>query len=75
MYCLIASVLKLPIGLLKKKPFLFNWNLETHLERETTVPRDEVAPLASLIGKCLRLDPAERATAEELLNDPWFEGV
>ncbi|KAI0691542.1 kinase-like domain-containing protein [Earliella scabrosa] len=38
-------------------------------------PLDEVAAVASVVGRCLRLDPADRTTAEELLRDPWFEGA
>ena len=43
--------------------------------RPAGVPPDEAAALASFMRKCMRLDPADRATAEELLGDPWFEGI
>ncbi|KAF9026050.1 kinase-like protein [Hymenopellis radicata] len=34
-----------------------------------------IAPAAALINRALRIDPDKRATAEELLKDPWFEDV
>ena len=35
----------------------------------------EVLPLAALMRRCLRINPELRATARELLDDPWFKGV
>ncbi|THU76920.1 kinase-like protein [Dendrothele bispora CBS 962.96] len=35
----------------------------------------EIDATAKLMRRCLKLYPDERASAEELLNDPWFEGV
>ena len=35
----------------------------------------EIPPLASFLRRCLRIDPELRATARELLDDPWFRGV
>ncbi|KAK7530128.1 hypothetical protein IWX50DRAFT_557897, partial [Phyllosticta citricarpa] len=34
--------------------------------------REEMANVGELIGKMLRIDPSERASAAELLEDPWF---
>ncbi|KAJ7224018.1 kinase-like domain-containing protein [Mycena haematopus] len=34
-----------------------------------------VWPLEDLMSQCLRLNPNDRATAAELLQDPWFEGA
>jgi hypothetical protein len=39
------------------------------------IGEEEVVPMATLMRRCLRLDPANRASAAELLSDPWFEGV
>jgi hypothetical protein len=36
---------------------------------------DDVAPAAQFIRLCLRLDPAQRLTAEELAVDDWFLGA
>ncbi|KAI0709096.1 kinase-like domain-containing protein [Earliella scabrosa] len=60
---------------LQKEPTLFEWGLESLISVQKVVPSNEVPALAAVIGRCLRLDPADRATAEELLGDPWFEGV
>lgn len=62
-------------GQLKKEPTLYEWTLERLIGSQKVVPPEEVAALASLVGRCLRLDPAERATAQDLLSDPWFEDV
>ncbi|KAJ7581231.1 kinase-like protein [Mycena floridula] len=35
----------------------------------------EVRAIACLMRRCLCIDPQERATAEDLLGDPWFQGV
>jgi len=34
----------------------------------------EAQKLANILGRCLKLNPDERASADELLSDPWFEG-
>ncbi|KAI0711592.1 kinase-like domain-containing protein [Earliella scabrosa] len=61
---------------LKKKPSLHELSLEHWImSRPAGVPPDAAAALASFMRKCMRLDPADRATAEELLGDPWFEGI
>jgi hypothetical protein len=39
------------------------------------VGEEEVVSMAILMWRCLRLDPADRASAAELLTDRWFEGV
>lgn len=39
------------------------------------VDETDVVPMATLMRRCLRLDPAQRASAAELLSDPWFAGV
>ena len=64
------------IGQLKKKPSLHELSLEHWImSRPAGVPPDEAAALASFMRKCMCLNPADRATAEELLGDPWFEGM
>ncbi|KAF9018567.1 kinase-like protein [Hymenopellis radicata] len=34
-----------------------------------------IGPAAAFINRALRIDPDKRASAEELLKDPWFEDV
>ncbi|KAF8917632.1 kinase-like domain-containing protein, partial [Mucidula mucida] len=34
-----------------------------------------IAPAAALIHRALRIDPEKRVSAEELLEDPWFDDV
>ncbi|KAF9018565.1 kinase-like protein [Hymenopellis radicata] len=34
-----------------------------------------ITPAAALINRALRIDPDKRASAEDLLKDPWFEDV
>ncbi|KAF9018564.1 kinase-like protein [Hymenopellis radicata] len=34
-----------------------------------------ITPAAAFINRALRIDPDKRASAEELLKDPWFEDV
>jgi serine/threonine protein kinase len=36
---------------------------------------EDVLSTAAIVQRCLKLDPAKRPTAEELLLDPWFAGV
>ncbi|KAG5643350.1 hypothetical protein DXG03_001073 [Asterophora parasitica] len=39
------------------------------------VPAAEAAPMVALMRRCLKLDPTQRASAQDLLSDPFFEGV
>ncbi|KAJ4473994.1 kinase-like protein [Lentinula edodes] len=36
---------------------------------------EDVQSTSEIVERCLELDPADRPTAAELLNDPWFVGV
>lgn len=36
---------------------------------------EDVLSTAAIMQKCLKLDPAQRLSAEELLIDPWFAGI
>ncbi|KAJ3884466.1 kinase-like protein [Lentinula edodes] len=36
---------------------------------------EDVKSTTEIVERCLELDPADRPTAAELLNDPWFVGV
>lgn len=39
------------------------------------VEEKDVRPTVALLQRCLRIDPENRASAEELLSDPFFVGV
>ncbi|KAJ7761461.1 kinase-like protein [Mycena olivaceomarginata] len=52
---------------LKKEPTVFHWPLEDMISRH--------GKTITLMRRCLRLNPDDRATAEELLQDPWLEGA
>jgi hypothetical protein len=36
---------------------------------------EDVLAMAKIMQRCLRLNPKDRATAEELLQDPWWQGA
>ncbi|KAG1889218.1 kinase-like protein [Suillus subluteus] len=52
-----------------------NFPIEWAIGCYHVIGEEEVVPMATLMRRCLRLDPANRASAAELLSDPWFEGV
>jgi len=72
---LVDPRLSFSSGRLKKEPTLFLWPIETRLNNLRAVSDEEATGVVSLIKRCLRLDPAHRSTAAELLSDPWFDGV
>ncbi|KXN84886.1 Serine/threonine-protein kinase SRPK [Leucoagaricus sp. SymC.cos] len=48
---------------------------ELCIEAHGILEEADIAPIAALMKRCMRLDPKNRASAEELLADPWFTGV
>ncbi|KAF7364237.1 Serine/threonine-protein kinase SRPK [Mycena sanguinolenta] len=61
---------------LKKEPIVFQWPLEDMIGRNgRAIPSTDVFAMGKLMRRCLRLSPDDRATAEELLHDPWLEGA
>ena len=62
-------------GRLKKEPPALIIPLETYISVFEEVDPAEVPKLADFMRRCLHVDPQKRATALELLKDPWFEGV
>ena len=54
---------------------MFLWPIETRLKKLRAVSGKESTAVLSLIERCLRMNPAHRSTAAELLSDHWFDGV
>ncbi len=62
-------------GNLKANPPILDYPFDVSIKRLKVVEEADVLPIAALMRRCLRLDPAQRASAAELLSDPWFDGV
>jgi hypothetical protein len=45
------------------------------LRNYNVLKEEDVLATAAFMQRCLRLDPKNRATAEELLQDTWWKGV
>ncbi|KAJ6612759.1 kinase-like domain-containing protein [Mycena sp. CBHHK59/15] len=69
--CLVTFPIYVP-GNLKKNPPLYNHNYADIIERYEVVSCADAESLRDLLKRCLRLDPSDRCSAEELLSDPWF---
>ncbi|KAL1681181.1 kinase-like domain-containing protein [Schizophyllum commune] len=48
------------------------WPLRKLLETFSELPAEEIPLAESFLRRCLRLTPEERATAKDLLDDPWL---
>ena len=72
---LVSAHLQISSGQLKKNPYLIDWPIKARIDELKRVSDDEAAATASLVERCLHLNPAHRCTAAELLSDPWFNGV
>ncbi|KAJ7231858.1 kinase-like protein [Mycena haematopus] len=74
--CPVAAEYFNPSCQLKKEPPVLRWPLEDIIGKYSmAIPAAEISGMAKLIYRCLRLNPDDRATAEELLQDPWLEGA
>ncbi|GJE90011.1 kinase-like protein [Phanerochaete sordida] len=62
-------------GDLLRVPELFYVKLEDALANYKTLIDDEVGPAAEFIKACIRLEPADRPTAEALQAHPWLTGI
>ncbi|KAF5386090.1 hypothetical protein D9615_002186 [Tricholomella constricta] len=65
---------------LKKNPLIFQWSIKGRFDElkilsGEVVSDEEAIKTMELMERCLRLDPANRSTAAELLDDRWFSGV
>ncbi|KAJ7764787.1 kinase-like protein [Mycena metata] len=58
---------------LKKGPKLYNIRYEDRIKRLNILSEAEVESWARVLRRCLRINPAQRCSAEELLSDPWFK--
>jgi len=53
-----------------------NGLVETSLRDARAFSSDmDVLGAASLIRRCLKLDPESRPSAEDLMKDPWFSDI
>ena len=71
----VDAYLSIASGQLKKNPDIFNCPIKARIVELKVVSDDEATATASLIERCLHLNPAHRSTAAELLSDGWFNGV
>ncbi|KAK9369431.1 kinase-like domain-containing protein, partial [Lipomyces kononenkoae] len=55
-------------------PALQEWLEEMYFdcERNEDLTKEDIVKLGQIIGKLLRFEPSTRASAREILNDPWF---
>lgn len=55
-------------------PSLQEWLEEMYFdgERKETLSREDVVQLGRIIGRLLRFEPSSRASARDILDDPWF---
>jgi len=61
---------------LRKHPVLFDYPFELSVRNSKVLEKEEdVVSTAAIMQKCLKLNPAQRLSAEELLMDPWFAGI
>jgi serine/threonine protein kinase len=72
---LVDAHLSFSSGQLKKNPTILHWPIKARLDELNVVSDEEATATARLVERCLRLDPALRPTAAELLSDRWFNGV
>ncbi|KAK0211824.1 hypothetical protein IW262DRAFT_1280297, partial [Armillaria fumosa] len=64
----------LHLGYLKQKPPLIRQQLEKSLRNYKVLSEEDVLVTASFMRRCLRLDPDDRRSAEQLLDDRlWAE--
>lgn len=62
-------------GDLKAHPPVFNNPFARSLRNYQVLQEVDVLATAKIMQRCLRLNPRDRATAEELLQDPWWHGA
>lgn len=60
---------------LKAMPTLMDYPFEISIRSYKVIEEADVLSTAALMRRCLRLDPTQRASAAELLSDPWFDEI
>ncbi|KAG0703067.1 kinase-like protein [Suillus ampliporus] len=60
---------------LRSNPPFRNRPFERSIRCHKVIEEEDVQSTAAFLRRCLRLDPANRASAAELLTDPWFAGI
>lgn len=55
-------------------PKLQEWLEEVYFDgsRRQDLTREDIVRLGQIIGKLLKFEPSARASAREVLDDPWF---
>ena len=48
------------------------WPLHKLLKTFSELAEEDIEPAERFLRRCLRLTPEERATAKELVDDPWL---
>jgi serine/threonine-protein kinase SRPK3 len=72
--CIINSV-HTSTGTLKSRLPKFRNPFALSLRNYKVLPEPDVLATAAFIERCLRLDPKNRPSAEELLEDEWWKDV
>lgn len=62
-------------GWIKGGPPIANASFTSALRTFVDLSEDDVLSTVAFMHRCLRLDPAERPSADELLKDPWFNNA
>ncbi len=68
----VLYILDLHPGYLKENPPRFIYPLETPLRKYKAISEEDVLVTATFMRRCLRLDPNDRPSAEQLLDDPFW---
>jgi serine/threonine protein kinase len=63
------------LGDLKAHPPVLNNPFARSLRNYKVLQEADVLTTAAIVQRCMRLNPKDRATAEELLQDPWWQGA
>lgn len=60
-------------GNLKGRPRIYNSPIWAIIRKYDVLEEEDVFATANLIKRCLLFNPLARASAQELLQDPWFQ--
>jgi len=62
-------------GQLRSDAPILNNPFASRLRHFQLLQEADVLATAKIMQRCLRLNPKDRLTAEELLQDPWWHGA